>query len=166
MSSRVSVLSSHKREGTRQDDQYFLREPDFGGGREMTKGIIRVPFGSNPNGTLSWPALYVNRGCAEDPALEMMSPVPDGVDSMFGSHLIKLIDPLEESADRARVNIQVIVGDSTNQTISIASQGQECCPERRVLGVEGCVRDALRSARDCRPDRVPSRFVDRRRLTL
>lgn len=80
---------------------------------------------------------------------------------MIGSQLIELIDPLEESADRPRVNLQVVFGDSANQAMPIASQGQERCPERHVSGIERCVRDARRRARDGSPDRVPSRLGDR-----
>jgi len=108
----------------------------------------------------------VNGERVEDPALEMVSPAPDGIDSMMGSQLIELIDPLEKSADRARVNLEVVLGDSADQATPIESQGQERCPERRVFGVEYCFRAALRAARDGSPARVPTRLGDRWRLTL
>jgi hypothetical protein len=121
---------------------------------------------SSPKGTLSWPTLYVNRDRVQDPALEMMGPAPEGVDSMIGSQLIELIDPLEKSTDCARVNVQVVIGDPANQAIRIASKSQERCPQRCIFGVEGCFRDALGPARHGSPDRLPSRLDDRWRLAL
>jgi hypothetical protein len=127
--------------------------------------LVRVPFGSDPNGTLPWPALHVQRGRAQYPALEMTGPAPHGVDSTLGSQLIELIDPLEKSADRARVNPPVVFGDLADQAMPITGQGQERCPESRVFGVEGCFRDAPRPARDGSLDPVSSR-LSRMRLTL
>ena len=166
MSSRVSVLSSHKRERRARTIKYFLRNAKFGDGREIRNGKIRVPFRCNPNGTLSWSELRVNRDRAQDPAFEMMGPAPDGVDSTIGSQLIQLINPLEKSADCTRVNLQVVFGESGNQAIAIACQGQKLSSDARVFRVEGCVRYNLSSARDGSPDRVPIRLGDPPRLTL
>jgi len=80
---------------------------------------------------------------------------------MMGSQLIELIDPLEKSTDRARVNLQMVLGDTADQATSVESQGQERCPERRVFRVEDCFREALGPARDGSPDRVPSWLGDR-----
>lgn len=69
-------------------------------GTHVARETNQVPPGFNPNGTRSWPALHVNRGRVDDPALEMMGPAPDRFDPTMGSQLIELVDPLEKSTDR------------------------------------------------------------------
>jgi hypothetical protein len=105
---------------------------------------------------LCWPVLCVNRSRVEDAALQTVGPAPDGVGSMIGSQLMELIDPLQKSADRARVNVEVVVGDSADQAMPVARQGQDRCPQRRVLGVNGCVQNSLWRTRDSSPDGFPS----------
>jgi hypothetical protein len=132
----------------------------------MPNRVIEVPFRFGRNGTLRQPDSKLRRGRVEDPALEVMGPAPERVVVMMGNQFIELIDPQEKSADRARVSLRVVLGDSADQAMAIASQGQERCPERRIFGVEWYFRDAPRPLRDGSPGRVRFKLGHRLRLTL
>src|SRR5205823_5282433 len=91
-------------------------------------------------------------GRVEDPPLEMMGPSPDRRVLRTGHLLIELVNPLQESADRARIHLKRGLADLAEQAMSLASEGQERRSERRVFGVEEGVRGAPKPARDTSPD--------------
>ncbi len=72
--------------------------------------------------------------------------------SATGKPLIKLFNSLQELAEAAGVRLGVIVGASVQLVITVASQGEKCCPQRCMFRVEDAFRDALTPARDSRRD--------------
>jgi hypothetical protein len=97
----------------------------------------------------------VGGGQVEDATLQIVDPSPDRLQLLMGNLLVELLDPFEESADRAGGDLTAILGVWAEQAMPIARQGQERRPERCVFGVENRFRDAPTPARDSRPDRVP-----------
>ena len=81
-----------------------------------------------------------------------MGPMPNRHLSATGKPVIKLFNPLQEPAEATGVRLGVIVGTSVQHVITVASQGENCCSQRCMFGVEDAFRDALTPARDSRRD--------------
>jgi hypothetical protein len=65
-----------------------------------------------------------------------LRPLLDGHARAMVKLPIELVDPLEKPAQGAGVGLLVVAGALVKQAMTIASQRENCCPQRSIVRVE------------------------------